>query len=206
MFVDIYNTNNKYDIIYADPAWCSKYHSGGLQKGRGLARQHYNVMTTQEIIDLPIKKIKTDKSILFLWATFPCLKEALKVMEEWGFTYITVAFTWIKENKKSNSLYWGMGNYTRANAEICLLGISKKFKAKQQIKSNSVHSVIISKIEEHSKKPNEARQRIVELCGDIPRIELFARQSVNGWDCWGNEIDKDARQIDLFEEKNYEHR
>lgn len=54
--------------------------------------------------------------------------------------------------------------------------------------NRSVQQVILSKIEEHSKKPNEVRNRIVDLFGDIPRIELFARQTVNGWDCWGNEV------------------
>lgn len=81
-----------------------------------------------------------------------------------------------------------MGAYTRANAEVCLLGISSKTKAKQVVKDNGVHQVIESKIEEHSKKPNEGRNRIIKLCGDLPRIELFARQQVDGWDCWGNEV------------------
>ena len=81
-----------------------------------------------------------------------------------------------------------MGAYTRANAEVCLLRISKRTKAKQVVKSNAIHQVIESPIEYHSKKPNIVRDKIVELCGDLPRIELFARQQVKGWDCWGNEV------------------
>ena len=100
----------------------------------------------------------------------------------------------VKTNKKSDTLYWGMGNYTRANAEVCLLGVSKGFKAKQQILSRAVHSVIISKVKSHSEKPNEARERITELLGDVPRIELFARQYAEGWDCWGNEAPGDNEQ------------
>lgn len=190
MKVDIFNTDKKYNIIYADPPWCSDYHSGGLKNGRGLARQHYSVLETKDIKSLPVSKIKTDDSICFMWATFPCIKSALETMEAWGFRYITVAFTWVKQNKKSDSLYWGMGNYTRANAEICLVGVSKGFKAKKQIVSRKVHSVIISKVQAHSQKPDEARERIIQLLGELPRIELFARQHADGWDCWGNETEK----------------
>ena len=93
-------------------------------------------------------------------------------------------FVWIKKNKKSDSLFWGMGRWARANAEICLIGT----KGKPKRISAKVHSVIISRIREHSRKPDEIRERIVELCGDLSRIELFARQKVVGWDCWGNEV------------------
>ena len=187
MKVDIYNTNKKYNIIYADPPWEYKQ-SGSNKNSRGMAKQHYNTMNTKDICNLPIKKIATDNSLLFLWATFPNIGEALKVMEAWGYKYKTAAFVWIKKNKKSDSLFWGMGAYTRANVEICLLGISPKTKAKKIVINNAVHQVIESKIQEHSKKPDEARNRIIKLCGDLPRIELFARQQVEGWDCWGNEV------------------
>ena len=117
--------------------------------------------------------------------TAPCLEEGIELVKKWSFTYKTFGFTWIKQNKKSNSLFWGMGYYTRANAEICLL--CTKGKPLHRINRN-VHQVIISKIEEHSKKPAETRNRILQLFGDLPRIELFARQQVEGWDCWGNEV------------------
>ena len=110
-----------------------------------------------------------------MWATFPQIADALRVMEAWGFEYKTCAFVWIKKNRKSNTNFWGMGAYTRANAEICLLGITPGFKPAAQIKSHAVHQVIESPVEEHSKKPEETRRRIVELLGDVPRIELFAR-------------------------------
>lgn len=187
MKVDIYNTDKKYNIIYADPPWEYKQ-SGSKKNSRGMAKQHYSTMSTEDICNLPIRKISTNDCLLFLWATFPNIGEALKVMEKWGFKYKTAAFVWVKKNKKSDSLFWGMGAYTRANAEICLLGISPKTKAKQTVINNGVHQVIESKIEEHSKKPDETRDRIIKLCGDLPRIELFARQQAEGWDCWGNEV------------------
>lgn len=125
---------------------------------------------------------------LFIWATFPQIADALRVMETWGFTYKTAAFVWVKKNRKSDTPFWGMGAYTRANAEICLLGVTPDFRASEQIKSHAVHQIIEAPVMEHSVKPDETRRRIVELLGDVPRIELFARQRVPGWDAWGDEI------------------
>ena len=184
MKVDIYNTTNKYKIIYADPPWQYKVWS---KKGLGRsAESHYNTMNIQDIINMKdtIKSISDKDSVLFLWVTFPCLKDGIKVLEEWGFTYKTCAFTWVKKNKKSNSWFWGMGHWTRANAEICLLGVKGNIKRQ----SAGVHQVIDTPIEKHSKKPDITRDRIVELLGDLPKIELFARQQVPNWDSWGNEI------------------
>ena len=187
MKVDIFNTDKKYSIIYADPPW--EYRQSGSKKNsRGMAKQHYNTMTTEDICRLPIREIATDESICFMWATFPNIDQSLKVLNAWGFTYKTAAFVWVKKNKKSNSNFWGMGAWTRANAEVCLIGISKKTKASDCVKSHAVHQIIESPIERHSKKPDGIRNRIIELLGDIPRIELFARQYADGWDCWGNEV------------------
>lgn len=157
-------------------------------KLRGMAKQHYSTMPTKEICSLPIRDICTDKAVCFMWATFPNISEAIKVLEAWGFTYKTAAFVWVKKNRVSDSLFWGMGAYTRANAEVCLLGISKKTKSSEIVKSHAVHQVIIEKVKRHSEKPDEIRKRIVELLGDVKRIELFAREESEGWDCWGDEI------------------
>ena len=149
-------------------------------------------MSIEDICKLPVEKIADKDCVLFMWMTFPTLVEGLKVLENWCFKYKTVAFVWIKQNKKTPSLFWGLGFWTRANAEICILAT----KGKPKRISAKVHQVIISPVEEHSKKPDETRKRIVELLGDIPRVELFARQKVNGWDSWGNEVKCD---IDLME-------
>ena len=119
-----------------------------------------------------------------MWTTSPKLPESLEVMKAWGFEYFNVIFTWIKTNKVSDTLFWGMGNTTRANAEYVLLGR----KGKLDRLNAGVHSVVMSKIEKHSKKPDEVRNRIESLYGDLPRIELFAREKINGWDSWGNEL------------------
>lgn len=180
--------DKKYAVIYADPPW-SYRQCGTDPKSRGNAAQHYNTMTTDDICALPVKNLAGGGgSVCFMWATFPQIADALRVMEAWGFKYKTCAFVWIKKNRKSNTNFWGMGAYTRANAEICLLGVTPGFKPAAQIKNHAVHQVIESPVEEHSKKPEETRRRIVELLGDVPRIELFARQRSPGWDVWGNEI------------------
>lgn len=168
----------KYNVIYADPPW--RYERNKVQ---GAAESHYPTMSTEDICALPIKEIADRDCALFLWATFPQLREAFRVMDAWGFKYKTLAFLWLKQNRKADSWFYGMGFWTRSNAEICLL--STKGYPKRQC--TSVHQFVISHIEQHSKKPDEARDKIVKLMGDVPRIELFARQKTPGWDVWGNE-------------------
>ncbi len=182
--VDIFSTSRKYSIIYADPPWRYKVWSRDTGLGRS-ADSHYSTMEKQDIEALPINEISNKDSVLFLWVTAPCLEQGLELVKKWGFKYKTIGFNWVKQNKKSDSLFWGMGYYTRANAEICIL--ATKGKTLPRI-SRRVHQVVLSHVEEHSKKPNEVRKRIVELFGDLPRIELFARQYADGWDCWGNEV------------------
>ena len=181
---------SKYQVIYADPPWSYKAH-GSKNYRYGMAQTHYNEMSTEDISALPIKNIKSDNCILFIWATFPNLHEALKVIKAWGFEYKTAAFVWIKKNKRSNTNFWGMGNYTRANAEICLLAVSHKTKAQKQVLVHNISQIIEAPIEVHSKKTDIVRSKIVELLGDVPRIELFARKKVEGWDVWGNEVQSD---------------
>lgn len=181
--------DKKYSIIYADPPW-SYRQCGNTEKSRGNAIQHYSTMATDDICRLPVSNmIDLGGTALFMWATFPNIGEALRVMNAWGFEYKTAAFVWVKKNAKSGTNFWGMGAYTRANAEVCLLGISPQYKAGGHVISHAVHQIIESPIEEHSKKPNEARRRIVELLGEVPRLEMFARQRADGWDAWGDEVE-----------------
>lgn len=186
MKTDIFTTDKKYNILYADSPW--EYpESGGMKNSRGMAKQHYTTMKTADICALPVRRICTDDALCFMWATFPKIAEALEVMTAWGFTYKTAAFVWVKRNK-CGSVFWGMGQYTRANAEVCLLGISRKTKAREAVKSHAVHQIIEAIPGRHSEKPPETRERIMQLTGGGSAIELFARQAADGWDCWGNEV------------------
>lgn len=141
-----------------------------------------------------IYRIAKDDCILFLWTTLPKIYDAQYVISSWGFEYKTAAFVWVKRNKifvpeRAESHggiddFMGQGRWTRQNAEICLLCT----RGRPKRKSAKVRQIIYEPIRQHSRKPDETRERIVELCGDIPRIELFARQECDGWDCWGDEV------------------
>ncbi len=172
--------NKKYNVIYADPPW--EYKESG--SGNRVVDAHYPTMSLDDIKSLPIEKISDENCILFMWVTFPRLEQGLELMRSWGFPYYSLGFNWVKENKNSDSLFWGMGYYTRQNPELCLIGLRGKIKPQVR----NIHSVKKTKIREHSRKPDEIRNDIVSICGDLPRIELFARQKVEGWDCWGNEV------------------
>lgn len=134
---------------------------------------------------MPVPEITAKDSVLFLWATFPQLPEALRVIDAWGFQYKSVAFVWLKRNRRSAGWFYGLGYWTRGNAEICLLAT----KGHPKRKSPAVHQLIVSPIEAHSKKPDITRDKIIDLMGDLPRVELFARQKSTGWGVWGNEVD-----------------
>ena len=152
----------KYSIIYADPPWAYRTYS---KKGQGRsAESHYPTMCIEDIKALPVGELAAKDCALFLWITFPCLCEALEVLTAWGFSYKTVAFVWVKQNRRNDDLFTGMGYWTRANAEICILatkGHPKRVDA-------GVRQVILSHIEEHSKKPDEARERIVRSWETFP--------------------------------------
>jgi len=183
MSICLDSIKKKYQIIYADPAWNFKTWSN-KGKEKKSAENHYHCMNIEDIKNLPIQKITDKDCVLFLWVIYPLLQEGLETIRAWGFKYSTCGFSWIKKNKKADSLFWGMGYYTRANNEICLLAT----KGKPKRISKSVHQIVHEPIREHSRKPDCVRNRIVELMGDLPRIELFARHKVDGWDCWGDQL------------------
>ena len=187
----------KYTVIYADLPWSYRVWS---KKGAGRsAEAHYPTMSMEDIKALPVGELADRDCALFLWMTLPMLREAWGVLDAWGFTFKTVAFVWIKLNRQANTLFTGMGYWTRANAEICIL--ATRGHPKRQ--ARNVHQVIVSHIEEHSKKPDEARRRIEALMGDVPRIELFARQYPPGWDVWGNEVESSV-EMRLNLRRDYE--
>ncbi len=184
MVTDIFSTDKKYSVIYADPPWLyNPRNNKGTKFGSG-AGGHYGLLSNEQIANLPVERIANRNCALFLWVTFQYLNEQIKIIERWGFTYKTLGFSWIKTNPKNSKPFFGVGYYAKSNCEVCLMGIKGKMKPV----SNKVSSCIISPRRRHSQKPDDVRNRIVELFGDIPRIELFAREQANGWDAWGNEV------------------
>ena len=186
--------NKKYKIIYADPPWrFEAWSSKGKEKS---ADKHYETMSFEDIKNLKIEELAERDCILFLWAIYPMLPHALEVIKEWGFTYKTVAFTWVKK-RNNEKFHVGLGYWTRGNPELCLLAT----KGKPKRISKKVRNLTITKLKKHSEKPPIIRQKIVELVGDLPRIELFSRNNIEGWDCWGNEIPNTKQKL-LNVEKN----
>ena len=150
-------------------------------------------MKLKDIQSIPVQSIAADDCYLFMWTTSPFLSKAFDVIKSWGFTYSTVGFVWIKmKNDMSAPRGDGLGKYTISNAEYCLIARKGKYFRE----SKSVKQVIMSPKGEHSRKPYETRDRIVSLCGDLPRIELFARDKTEGWDTWGNEVPCDVKLND----------
>lgn len=143
-------------------------------------------MNVEDIYGLDIQSIAADDCILFLWVTFPCLEQGLETIRRWGFTYKTLGFCWVKRcRKQQEKWFWGLGFWTRASPELCLIAT----KGQPKRVSKAVHCIVDTPVEEHSKKPDIVREKIVELAGDLPRAELFARNEYPGWVCVGNEID-----------------
>jgi len=173
--------DKKYQIIYADPPWRFNFKN---RKGlsTGAKETLYETMKPQDILALPIQNIADNNCVLFLWVMDSQIQLGLDVIRSWGFTYKTVAFTWVKLAKVK--YHFGGGNWTRSNPEQCLLATKGNIKRA----SASVRQLVVEPRREHSRKPDRIRNDIIELIGDLSRIELFARQQTPGWDVWGNEV------------------
>lgn len=178
----------KYQIIYADPPW--RYGGRSLDdKKREPLEKFYPTMKLQDIKKIRINEICDENCLLFLWIVSPNLKKCIELGEAWGFKYITIAFVWHKKRAL-------LGNYTMPGCELCLLFRKGKIPlGKIKGKGNGVKQFYEEFSEKHSRKPNEIRNRIEKLFPISNRIELFAREKVEGWDCIGNGIDgKDIKQ------------
>ena len=182
--------NKKYDVIYADPPWSYYNDSDALVNCttvKGMRRPPYPVMGSESIKSLPVAHITKDNCILFIWSTDYHLQKCMQVIEAWGFQYKTIGFVWSKRNKNGSPVTF-MGAYTmKSGVEFCLIATKGK-NAKKLIKSHKVRAYLESKRQHHSKKPDEIRNRIDTLVGNINKIELFARQQSYGWDVWGNQV------------------
>jgi N6-adenosine-specific RNA methylase IME4 len=175
---------NHYGVIYADPPWTFATYS---RKGKGRsAEAYYNCMSLAEIKALPVADWAADNCVLLLWATDPLLPMAFEVISSWGFTYKTVGFYWAKLNKSvskplynEQSFFTGLGFWTRANPELCLLAT----RGHPRRRRADIKKLIVSPRREHSRKPDEAYRRIETLC-EGPYLEMFARSAQPGWDAW----------------------
>ncbi len=182
-----------FPIIYADPPW--SYQDKACI---GAAETQYGTMRPEAIRALPVAQLAAKDAVLFLWATYPKIEEALALIPAWGFTYKSIAFQWVKYYK-GGTPFFGLGRWTRGNTEPCLLAVKGKPKRIHNGVSQLIESidddfdgaVLQALVGRHSAKPPEVRDRIVTLMGDVPRLEMFARSPTPGWDVWGNEVETD---------------
>lgn len=178
----------RFKVIYADPPW--RYDNATI---RGGAAHHYRTMSVAQISALPVARLAADDCALFMWATWPNLPAALEVIAAWGFTYKTCAFAWVKTTSAPKlTAATGLGKYTRGNTEPCLLARRGAYwradAGVPQVILDPDEETILAPRARHSAKPPEVRDRIVRLMGDVPRIELFARERVAGWEAWGDQL------------------
>ena len=188
-----------YGAILADPPWRFEVWSGAeVVQARGSkstykpASVHYRTVPTAELAALPVADLCADDAVLFMWACWPTLLDALTLIKAWGFTYKTCGFDWMKAHVSQIDMFrddadasMGMGYWTRANSEPCLLAT----RGKPKRLNADVRQGIIAPRREHSRKPDGIHERIERLVAG-PYLELFARQKRKGWDVWGNETDK----------------
>lgn len=182
-------SGQKFSTIYADPPWTFEVYSGkGKERS---AERHYDTMTLNAIAALPIRELASEDCALFLWIVWPELPGALEVIKAWDFKYKTVAFAWVKMTENAewiapngDGLHWGMGYWTRANTEVCLLAT----RGSPTRLAMDVHQVVVAPVGAHSEKPDEVRKRIERLVPS-PRLELFSRGAADGWTVWGNEVE-----------------
>ena len=165
MFVDIFNTDKKYSIIYADPPW--SYNDSGCN---GAAEQHYVTMDTKDIKKFPVEQIAEKDCVLFMWATYPKMEDALELIKAWGFTYKSIGFQWVKLNRSGKGYFFGLGRWTRGNTEPCLIAV----RGKPKRASAAVGQLIFHPIGRHSEKPPIVREKIIELMGGGVHVLSFS--------------------------------
>ena len=188
MNIDINNPPRKYRVIYADPAWqFGNRNTGGTMKSAAEAK--YTVTSLADMAALPVSGLTDEHCLLVMWWVGAMPQEAINLCKSWGFRLVNMnGFVWRKLTKKGIP-FFGMGFATRAGSESALIGVRGKLG--ELIKDHSVRAVIEAKVGRHSQKPHEFREAIEKLCGDVPRVELFARDAAAGWDCWGNQAPQD---------------
>jgi len=199
---------DKFDVLLADPPW--SYNKWNKATGHGKANDHYATLSKKQICAMgeQIQDLMAPDAALFLWSTPPTIDDAREVMAAWGFKYRTFGFTWVKyyagkapdfgtyprilgEDNLLHKVALGMGSYTRANAEPCLLGV----RGRMPVDDHGVSSIILSPRLKHSQKPHEQYDKIQRLYPEARKLELFARHNQDGWSSWGNQVKEDIKLV-----------
>ena len=192
MNIDINNPPRKYRVIYADPAWkFGNRNTGGTMKSAAEAK--YTVTSLADMAAMPVAGLADEHCLLVMWWVGAMPQDAINLCKSWGFRLVNMnGFVWRKLTK-TGIPFFGMGFSTRAGSESALIGVRGKLG--ELIDDHSVRAVIEAKVGRHSQKPHEFREAIEKLCGDVPRVELFARDAAAGWDRWGNQAPQDKSGV-----------
>jgi N6-adenosine-specific RNA methylase IME4 len=180
----------RYGTILIDPPWRFANRTGKMAPEHKRLRR-YPTMSFEEIAGIPIANHAQIQSHLYMWCPNALLLEGLQIMREWGFIYKT-NIVWYKVRKDGGPDGRGVGFYFRNVTELLLFGTRGKLRTLQPGRTQT--NIIVSRKEEHSKKPERAYE-IVEACSPGPYVELFARQRRTGWHWWGDQAETyaDAR-------------
>lgn len=190
--------NKQYNIIYADPPW--PYNESGTNAK--VKDCHYKMMQLKDICALPVISLQAEKCILFLWVTMPRLPMAFEVMKAWGFVYHSLGFDWMKIGKNGNPII-NPGYYSRQNNELCLIGVPVSRCRRMVPIVHDIRAAVVEERREHSRKPEIVRSEITRMFGaGATKIELFARERADGWDCWGEEAPVGAESAENAQEGN----
>ena len=189
MRVDIFNPGHKYRVIYSDPAWqFSNRNTGGSMTSSAEAK--YTVTSVADMAALPVAGLADEHCLLVMWWVGAMPQEAIDLCRAWGFRLVNMnGFVWRKLTRVNRLPFFGMGHATRAGSESALIGVRGKLGV--IIKDRTVRAVIEAPVGRHSEKPHAFREAIEQLCGDVPRIELFARAAAPGWHYWGDQAPGD---------------
>ena len=180
---------------WASPKWNGEYRKDGTKIISPGRYPDYQTMSEKNLASLAVADLAAENCVLFMWACWPMIEQAFRTIDTWGFAFKTAAFVWCKAHAGQLEMFeqsipdqMGLGYWTRANTEACLLAI----RGKPKRLNADVRQAIIAPRREHSRKPDGVHERIERLVAG-PYLELFARQRRPGWDCWGNETDKFRR-------------
>lgn len=172
----------KYQVIYADPPWPEK--ASHINTKTAHAHRSFRTMTEDELASLSVQRLAAEDCVLLLWSTFRHLPMAFRVMESWGFKPVREAFVWVKVGKRGQPMY-SLAWDTAACAEVCLLGS----RGRRLIPiTRMVPSIVLEPRTRLAEKPHEVVRRIESMYSG-PKVELFARRRMSGWDCWGDEVE-----------------
>lgn len=184
--MQITTLQGKYQCVVIDPPWFYKLRANDKTHRN---RIPYQPMKIEEILALPIPQVSCHTgSILFLWFTNNHMIEASQCLQTWGFTLKTI-LTWEKVTA-SGTTHLGTGHWLRNATEHCALAVRGNVKAFAGNTLTNQSSLLHARRREHSRKPDEFYQLVETLCPAMSKLEMFARESRQGWDCWGNEVKK----------------